>query len=133
MGAVFGSINASPHIAHAMDGEKKAFCPKLCDSCLVLRFLYPFNDLQDFNFNGTGYDILAGDYHVDSLCVSGLEENPHTFWMLVKKVWVPFLLFTIVMVNWKNPIKLVVNAIFFIFTTKPRPFSVYLAVEQVRG
>lgn len=87
---------------------------------------------QDFNFNGTGHDILAGDYHVDSLGVSDLEQGPHTFWMLAKKLWLPLLFFVTVLVNWEHPIKLVIKATIFLLATKPRPFSVYLSVEQVR-
>ncbi|KAJ9683400.1 hypothetical protein PVL29_019122 [Vitis rotundifolia] len=79
-----------------------------------------------------GHDILAGDYHVDSLGVSDLEQGPHTFWMLAKKLWLPFLFFVTVLVNWEHPIKLVIKATIFLLATKPGPFSVYLSVEQLR-
>lgn len=59
------------------------------------------------------------------------EEDPQDVLVMVRKLMLPAFLFVTVLVNWGHPIILVAKIILILFGTKPRPFSVYLFIEQV--
>ncbi|XP_058188195.1 uncharacterized protein LOC131304813 isoform X3 [Rhododendron vialii] len=60
------------------------------------------------------------------------EEDPEDVLILARKLLPPAFLFITVLVNWGHPVILVAKIILILLGTKPRPFSVYLFIEQLR-
>eukprot|EP00262_Sarcandra_glabra_P005960 TRINITY_DN17920_c0_g1_i1.p1 TRINITY_DN17920_c0_g1~~TRINITY_DN17920_c0_g1_i1.p1 ORF type:complete len:296 (-),score=43.46 TRINITY_DN17920_c0_g1_i1:514-1362(-) len=80
-----------------------------------------------------GNDILVEENHADIWDASGcLEDDPYTIWAFVRKFWLPAMLVVTVVMDWRHPITLAIKIAFFLFSTKPRPFSIYLYIEQLR-
>jgi hypothetical protein len=79
-----------------------------------------------------GFDILGHDHRVGLPSPTDEEEDPQDVLVMVRKLMLPAFLFVTVLVNWGHPIILVAKIILILFGTKPRPFSVYLFIEQLR-
>ncbi|XP_059642485.1 uncharacterized protein LOC132284394 isoform X2 [Cornus florida] len=79
-----------------------------------------------------GFDVLVYDHDADLLGVSDREEDPHAMLAFSRKMWLPVFLFLTVLLNWNHPVVLAAKVFFFLLSTKPRPFSVYLFVEKLR-
>lgn len=79
-----------------------------------------------------GFDILGHDHRVGLPSPMDEEEDPQDVLVMVRKLMLPAFLFVTVLVNWGYPIILVAKIILILFGTKPRPFSVYLFIEQLR-
>ncbi|XP_057492174.1 uncharacterized protein LOC130777765 isoform X2 [Actinidia eriantha] len=81
-----------------------------------------------------GFDMLGIDHHSELPNYSEMEEDPHIFLALAfaRKLVMPIFLFITVLMNWDHPIVLAAKMILILVGTKPRPFSVYLFIEQLR-
>ncbi|GFY87206.1 pentatricopeptide repeat (PPR) superfamily protein [Actinidia rufa] len=82
----------------------------------------------------SGFDMLGIDHHSELPNYSETEEDPHIFLALAfaRKLVMPIFLFITVLMNWDHPIVLAAKMILILVGTKPRPFSVYLFIEQFR-
>lgn len=78
-----------------------------------------------------GFDILGDEHRVGFRGPTDAEEDPDDVLILARKLLPPAFLFITVLVNWGHPVILVAKIILILLGTKPRPFSVYLFIEQV--
>ncbi|KAH7577327.1 hypothetical protein JRO89_XS01G0236500 [Xanthoceras sorbifolium] len=83
-----------------------------------------------FAYAMDGHDILFGDYHGELSVASSVEESSLAFWALVRKFWLPAFFLVTVLINLDHPIMLAMKIIVLLFSTRPRPLSVYLYIEQ---
>ncbi|KAL5864310.1 hypothetical protein ACOSQ3_001824 [Xanthoceras sorbifolium] len=84
-----------------------------------------------FAYAMDGHDILFGDYHGELSVASSVEESSLAFWALVRKFWLPAFFLVTVLINLDHPIMLAMKIIVLLFSTRPRPLSVYLYIEQL--
>ena len=79
--------------------------------------------------------MLDIDHHSEFPNSSETEEDPRVFLALAfaRKLVMPIFLFITVLMNWDHPIILAAKVILILVGTKPRPFSVYLFIEQVKS
>ncbi|KAI8533660.1 hypothetical protein RHMOL_Rhmol10G0026500 [Rhododendron molle] len=80
-----------------------------------------------------GFDTLGDEHRVGFRSPTDAEEDPEDVLILARKLLPPAFLFITVLVNWGHPVILVAKIILILLGTKPRPFSVYLFIEQVEG
>ncbi|XP_058188197.1 uncharacterized protein LOC131304813 isoform X5 [Rhododendron vialii] len=78
-----------------------------------------------------GFDILGDEHRVGFRSPTDAEEDPEDVLILARKLLPPAFLFITVLVNWGHPVILVAKIILILLGTKPRPFSVYLFIEQL--
>lgn len=79
-------------------------------------------------------ETLADDECTDLMGAPDQEDNHNAFWAnaVIAKFWLPVLFAVTVMLNLDQPIQLLMRVILFLLSTKPRPLSIYLFVEQLR-
>ncbi|XP_078160324.1 uncharacterized protein LOC144555769 [Carex rostrata] len=131
---------------------------KLFSSIHASRFKSTFNFqrvlMQGLTSPGTGKKILRGcfagismtsaiiydppiiayamdDYKIES-SEGDITEDFNTAWALARKYQLPMVMLVMLLLGWRHPLITAINAVFFLFCTRPSPFSIYLLVEQLR-
>lgn len=99
--------------------------PVLVQACLVRQFLsYHANIL--WAVAAVRDDSPSTQDH----CIDWDEERT-SFFLWVRRLWVPLLMVMTVAMGWHYPLSLGINLVFLLWSTKPTPSSIYIWVEQV--
>ncbi|KAJ1699174.1 hypothetical protein LUZ63_007686 [Rhynchospora breviuscula] len=61
-----------------------------------------------------------------------VKEDFNTAWAIARKYQLPLVMLAMLLLGWRHPIITAINAIFFLFCTRPSPYSIYLFVEHLR-
>lgn len=79
-----------------------------------------------------GYCSNVDDHPVGMLDKFHPDEDRRALLSILRKLIVPIVLFTTVLMNWGHPIVIAAKVALILFTTKPSPLSVHLYVEELR-
>lgn len=78
--------------------------------------------------------MLVDDDLVRPFGASDVEQDRLALWTFIRKFWLPILFFINVLQHWGDPIThIAVRVILFLLASKPRPYSVYVSVDEVRS